>query len=131
MNCLNQFVVNFETSYFPGSGNSTLLDWDSNEGYIIKMNQERTFSLSGYSQVGTGKQLMQGWNLLPVMKNCNVACNQIESLLSGHLVIILEIAGNRMYWPQMDVKTLEELLPGKTYFIKVNSDLMLDFPACQ
>jgi hypothetical protein len=31
----------------------------------------------------------------------------------------------------MEIKSLEQLLPGKAYFIKVDADVMLDFPLCK
>jgi hypothetical protein len=127
------FIIlrNFEETYFPGSGINTLQNWDSNSGYIIKMNQENTLTLNGSAFVSPEKQLFQGWNILPVKAGCSVSCEKIEEKLSGHLIAITQIAGNNLYWPVMEIKSLEQLLPGKAYFIKVDADVMLDFPLCK
>jgi hypothetical protein len=127
------FIIlrNFEVTYFPGSGINTLQNWDSNSGYIIKMNQENTLTLNGSAFVSPEKQLFQGWNILPVKSGCSVSCEKIEEKLTGHLIAITQIAGNNLYWPVMEIKSLEQLLPGKAYFIKVDADVMLDFPLCK
>ncbi len=124
-------LKNFEETYYPGSGINTLQNWDSNSGYIIKMNQENALTLNGSAFVSPAKQLFQGWNILPVKAGCSLTCVMIEEKLSGHLEIITEIAGNSLYWPVMEIKSLENLLPGKAYFIKVDADVMLDFPECE
>jgi hypothetical protein len=124
-------LKNFEETYYPGSGINTLQNWDSNSGYIIKMNQENALTLNGSAFVSPQKLLFLGWNILPVKAGCSVSCENIEEKLSGHLIAITEIAGNNLYWPAMEITTLEQLLPGKAYFIKVDADVMLDFQECE
>jgi hypothetical protein len=124
-------LKNFEGTYLPGSGTNTLQNWDSNSGYIVKMSDQNNLTITGSSSVSPSVQLTLGWNLLPVKTGCAITCEIFEEILSGHLEIITEIAGTNVYWPQMEIKTLENLLPGKAYFIKVDADIILDFPSCE
>ncbi len=105
-------LKNFEGTYLPGSGTNTLQNWDSNSGYIVKMSDQNNLTITGSSSVSPSVQLTLGWNLLPVKTGCAITCEIFEEILSGHLEIITD------------------LLPGKAYFIKVDADIILDFPSC-
>jgi hypothetical protein len=74
-------------------------------------------------------QLDQGWNLIPVVVSCEV---DVEVLFAGfsELIIVKEVAGVHLYWPAFNINTLENLIPGKAYFVALSDAGSIEFPAC-
>jgi ribosome-binding ATPase YchF (GTP1/OBG family) len=64
-------------------------------------------------------QLNEGWNLLPVFSNTEAAINDLFAPFSENLIMIKEVAGTSLFYPQFDIFTLTTLSPGKAYFVKV------------
>lgn len=127
-----QLVIlqNFNGLYYPALGINTLVNWDVNSGYIVKLEQASAMTFSGSPQLNHTIQLTNGWNLVPLTNWCNVTCQNLEQKLAGHLVVVSEVAGSAIYWPAMGINSLNELIPGKAYFIKVDSDFTFQYPHC-
>jgi len=45
--------------------------------------------------------------------------------------VVKEIAGDGIYWPSMNINTLDVLKPGKAYFVRASADVTVTFPECQ
>jgi hypothetical protein len=121
------YLGNGTEYYMPNLGSNTLNNWDSNSGYFIKISEPASFQITGKSNNSRTVQLTTGWNLIPVLSSVNVPCEGLFSALGTAFVAAVEAAGHSVYWPDLEIYKLQELLPGKSYFIRVNQPVMLDF----
>jgi hypothetical protein len=120
-------ISNLGGFYFPATQTNTLGDWNTFSGYRIKMDTQHELEISGSALTDKTIQLQAGWNLLPVLSAENVAIANIATQLGDNLVVISEIAGVNVYWPEMGVYTLQTLEPGKAYFVKVTETSTVSF----
>ena len=121
-------LYNLQGIYLPSQGVNTLGKWDSQSGYVAKFNQETNFELSGQLVENGMLSLNSGWNLIPVLSTCPVI---VETLFENlDVVVVKEVAGWKLYWPDAAIITLDELLPGKAYFVLMNSPGEITFPEC-
>jgi hypothetical protein len=74
--------------------------------------------------------LSEGWNYLPVLNACDNDADELFSQITGNLQIVKEVAGPQVYWPQFGIGTLENIQPGKAYFVLVDEDVELEYPEC-
>jgi len=129
---LNSLVIvkNLTKTYWPAQNINTIGKWSPTSGYIIKVTAPVTLPIIGCDYSPKTANLISGWNIIPVLSDCNV---EIETLFAANLnniVIIKEIAGSSIYWPAMDIKTLLTFTPGKAYFIAATQNFSVTFPAC-
>jgi hypothetical protein len=115
--------------YWPATGTNTLGNWDYSTGYQIKALNDFDLKLTGSKVTDLSLQLDQGWNLIPVVVSCEV---DVEVLFAGfsELIIVKEVAGVHLYWPAFNINTLENLIPGKAYFVALSDAGSIEFPAC-
>lgn len=118
---LNDLIVlqNMNGVFYPEMGINTIGLWDYKQGYKIKTNAETQLNITGWQNEQQTLDLIAGWNLIPIMSNLN---QNIELLFSGlpqNGLLVKEVAGTSLYWPEMNINTLLELEPGKAYFVKI------------
>jgi len=128
----DDFVIMTDNSgvYWPDHSINTLNQWNASKGYIIKMNQPRLLSFEGIRENGKTLILGTGWNIMPVLSTCPVNAETLFAAYPGKLVIIKEVAGSKLYWPEMGINSLVNLTPGKSYFILTNTTINLTFQNC-
>ncbi len=119
-----------EGFYFPAQGVNTLGAWNSRQGYMIKISQPATLQVRGLDAADPALELPAGWSLLPVLSACEVDVADIASQCGGSLIILKDIAGVKMYWPPAGISTLETLVPGNAYLIKLSEPTSITFPVC-
>jgi hypothetical protein len=129
---INSLVIvqNLTKTYWPAQNINTIGKWSTASGYKIKVTQPVTLPVIGTDLSSKALTLVTGWNLIPVLSDCNV---QVESLFAANLnkiTVIKEIAGTNIYWPSVNIKTLITLQPGKAYLMAVSSGFTATFPAC-
>jgi len=125
-------VLRNETGEFdPVNNVNTLGEWDRTSGYFIKLSEGAMLPFYGYLSSERTIQLTAGWNLVPMLRECEISSSNLASQIASYLEIITEVAGTKVYWPEKLVLTLETFVPGKAYWIKVNADCPIVFPACQ
>jgi len=112
--------------YWPGIAN-TIGDWNPHDGYIIKMDAEGIVLFAGPPEGDLTVDLPSGWYVMPVLAACDVASAGVFDPLGGDLVIVKEVAGNRVWWPAVHVYNLTFLEPGKAYQIKMDNAGILDY----
>jgi len=123
-------LITGSVMYYPDQGINTILSFNPKAGYSIKMAEAATLTIPGYFQTDKTIELPVGWSYLPVLSNCHVS---IQALFGGNLsqvVMIKEIAGSNVFWPDMNISTLENLSPGRAYMINMSTSLTITFPAC-
>jgi hypothetical protein len=120
-------LKNLEGVFWPGQNVNTLVSWDVQKGYLIKLTQSADFEIPGYVSDDYTLDLQPGWNLIPVMCSCIMTTSEVYNQLGENLVIITEPAGMNVFWPAMGIQTLQQLAPGKSYFVFVNEGATLIF----
>jgi len=85
---------------------------------------------TGNMQENLMANLSEGWNYLPVLNACDNLSEDLFNAISGNLQIVKEVAGPHVYWPQFGINTLELIQPGKSYFVLVDDDVVVEFPDC-
>jgi len=125
---LNELVIfqNLEGVYWPQENLNTIGDWDYLNGYFLKLNNTASLQIAGTLPENRQIQMPAGWSLIPVLSENPVPVTDFDPLES--LNIIKEVAGTGVYWPVYNINTLQELQPGKSYFIHVSSDEYFEFP---
>lgn len=115
--------------YYPELGINTMFIWTVNKGYKIKLSAEAELSWPG-CPVDKTVNLSSGWNILPVLSQCNVLITELFSANMDKVTVIKEIAGNRIFWPEMGIQTLQILQPGKAYFISLTQSTPITYGEC-
>jgi uncharacterized protein (TIGR02145 family)/uncharacterized repeat protein (TIGR02543 family) len=108
----------FDGNYYQPTSKNTLINWDANQGYFIKMASGGDLVIEGFYPLSRQFDLQTGWNLIPVLSDVPVL---IEDYLFDHLdkvEIVTEVAGINVFWQEMNINTLEMLIPGKAYLVK-------------
>ncbi|MBE0637343.1 MAG: T9SS type A sorting domain-containing protein [Bacteroidales bacterium] len=128
---VNQLVIlqNLSGVYWPSQGINTIGNWDINSGYQVKMSGEVILTVSGIPMVDVTLDLSEGWNLIPVLSGCDVG---VEDLFAGtDLIMVREVAGYKIYWPEFDINTIGTLSPGAAYMVMMGSEDEVVFPTCE
>ncbi len=103
--------------------------WVPHHGYIVKMDQEALVLVEGTAESDLSVDLPFGWCTIPVLAKNVVSSSDLFGQLDPHLVIVKEIAGNRIWWPAMGVFSLTTVEPGKSYQVLLTATVALDFTA--
>lgn len=117
--------------YWPEMGINTLEKWDNHQGYKIKLSDDLVLPLTGSIETEKTILLNEGWNLLPVLSECEVDVENAFAETGGEIVLIKEVAGYGVYWPGFGVNSLVNLVPGKAYHLLSDSNLDFTFGDCE
>jgi hypothetical protein len=98
--------------------------------YAIKLTSANDLEVCGTPLPSRVITLNPGWHYLPVLSECPVNTMGFFGSVLNSIVIVQEIAGSKVFWPAVQVYSLNELLPGKGYAIKVSNQVTLTYPAC-
>jgi len=82
---------------------------------------------AGYQHEDKTFVLNEGWNLLPVLSDQPADPVELFAQMIEHLILVKEIAGNKLFWPEFSVQTLDFLLPGNAYWVKVSQQVTVEF----
>jgi len=116
--------------YWPEENINTIIRWSNQTGYEIKCDTAVTLCLRGDHRTDMTIYLEQGWNLIPVPCKSNVSTTQTSILsdLGDTLVIVKNITGDEIFWPEEGIINLFELKPLNTYKVLVLHDCQITFP---
>ena len=122
-------ILQSETGmYWPGENVNSLIDWDAYSAYKIKMGEDVSLTFYGTWVSNKTVQLAEGWNIIPVLSECDV---DVVDLFSGlDSVLVKEVAGSLIYWSEYGINSLEFLQSGKSYFVLMGSAGEIVFPEC-
>lgn len=129
MGQVDNFIIieNFSGFYMPNDPGNTLSDWDYSSGYFIKTTVASMLDLQGNVPVNKSLNLNVGWNLIPVLSDEQVSIVTLFSGQTGKIDIIKDAIGLSVYWPAYSIATLQHLLPGKAYLVKLNQAATITF----
>lgn len=124
------FAQNMLLTYWPEYGINTFDDAMVPGAFKVVMSNPVSLPLAG-TAANHSLELPAGWSLLQVSSLCPVHYQELIAQLGANLIMLSEIGGESMIWPDGNVFTLTELMPGKAYMIKVVEADQIDFPACE
>jgi len=130
---LNDIIIlqNENGFFYPEINTNTIGQWDNHEGFKIKVEHAVELQISGWNDEDKQVSLHSGWNLVPVLSDCPQPVFTLFDGIIDEIMIIKEVAGMKIYWPEMNVNTLYSLEPGKSYFVFSNSAVSFTFPDCE
>ncbi len=120
-------LQNLDKVYWPFGGINTIGDWDYMSGYFIKVQQAANLTISGQEPEDKTITFVEGWNLFPVLSKNDVSITQLFESNLDDIIIIKDGVGNMIYWPAAGVSTLETLIVGRAYLIKVEEGFSVGY----
>lgn len=123
-------LQNLTGFYLPGQSGTTLTEWSRQSGYQIKTHQPVQLAFAGHVLNENTITIEPGWNLIPVLADCDQPVEQLFADNLEKVVIIKESPGLKIAWPEAGIETLEFLSPGKSYLIFANGAFDLQFTNC-
>ena len=116
--------------YYPSQGINTIGLWNTDYGLKIKVTDDVVLPIMGCTEEDLQISLPATWSIFPVRSTCNVQTSELFDPVMDNLIVIKEIGGNNIYWPEMNILTLQTLLPGKAYMAAVLQTSQITFPEC-
>lgn len=125
-------LQNFSRVFWPAFNINTIGAWDTKDGYTAKVLEDTEIEIIGVKDANDTISFVAGWNYLPIISDCDVLTEALlsELVANNQLVIVHEIAGPGLYWPEQGINTLPVLARGKAYMAKVTEDCEVNFPGC-
>ncbi len=120
-------LQHFSEVYWPDGGINSIGNWDAKKGYFIKTGSSDSLVFEGDITADRTVQVKTGWNLVPVLSEAPV---DIVTLLGANInktIIIREAIGMGVFWPDMGVSNITELVPGRAYYLKATESFVLGF----
>jgi len=114
-----QIILGNNGFYWPSQNINTLINWDPNKGYKIKMNQQACFTILGENTTNKTVMLPQGASFMPVLCSQNVSAASIFNTLGANLLFAYDLTSQQLYWPQGQIYTLVNLVPGRAYLVNM------------
>jgi hypothetical protein len=114
-------------TFFPEEEINTIINWDRLSGYVIKTSGETQITICGAAPSDKTIQLTAGWNLIPVLRETDFPIIDIFAPVMNQLVIIKEVAGVNLFYPEFGIATLNIFQSGKAYLVKVSGDCTVTF----
>ena len=113
--------------YYPAGPVNTIIDWESQSAYKLKMDASAMLPLIGNEETNKTLTLSSGWGLIPVI--CNYPVDAATTLALLDLEVAKDVAGTGVLWPDMSINTLGNLDPGMAYYVLLNSVGSITYPA--
>jgi|GEM_PF-6369603 len=120
-------LQNLTEVYWPMGGINTIGEWDYKSGYFIKLQQEANMEIVGSEPEDKTITFVEGWNLFPVLATNDVAIATLFENNLDDIIIIKDAVGSKLYWPDASISTLETLMVGRAYLIKVKNSFSVNF----
>lgn len=124
------FLLDGENIFYPGGNLDEIKYWDTKNGYIIKTQATIPVTYEGLPVSDLTVTLKEGWNMVPVLVPCLIPMEHINAWLNGKLEVAMAVAGVEVYWPAFDIQTLQTLVPGTAYLIKVSENCSFTYESC-
>jgi len=116
--------------YYPAIGVNTIGIWNGKKGYKIKVTEETVLPLPGCPDSDKTINLTATWNIIPVLSLCNVLLTDVFDPIVDKIIVIKEIGGNKIFWPEAGIQTLQILESGKAYYVAVTQNTSITFQEC-
>jgi len=120
--------------YWPVAGTNTIGDWNSQQGYKVKVTSPSTWTFRGDPVTNTEVELTAGsFSYLPVLTNNMIPLTDVFVNPLVDIFYIYCTQTNEVYLPVLGLFTLSDLTPGFGYYLRMNNDATASFPpaACE
>ncbi len=117
--------------YLPTQGINDIGEWNYQHGYQLYVDGDHILTLTGRSSCSESNpvQLSQGWNILSYLNTTPMNVSQALSPISDKIKIVVNNAAH-VYWPEYDINTVGDMIPGQGYKIKIKEDIQFSYPSC-
>lgn len=105
--------------YWPSQNINLIGNWDTQQGYKIKMNEPACFTIIGDMLEDKTITVATGANYIPVLCAQPVLAAEIFSQFGNSLLFAFDIQTQLVYWPQGGIFTLDVLEPGVGYLVNM------------
>jgi hypothetical protein len=115
--------------YWPQYGINTIGDYNVLEGYQIKMSAPDTLTLTGLAVTPeiTPLYINTNWHLISYLRKTPAPIiNMLGSISS--CVIIVKNGNGMVFWPNYNINTVGDMIPGQGYQIKLITPATLFYP---
>jgi len=118
------------SAYLPDWGFNGIGDWDTSQGYQIKVTTNTELAISGNYVVPelSPLTLLEGWNLISYLRTVNASTIPVFEEIIADVVIVKNGAG-MAYLPDWDFNGIGEMTAGQAYQVKMNADRELLYNA--
>jgi len=123
-------LKNLTSLYWAYAGVNTIGNWDNESGYAIKVYNGFDMEIAGTEFTSTEITLAAGWHYMPVLSSCDVNADELFSPHMDKISIVTDLIGTKVWWPDANVFTLDNLEPGKAYKIRLTEEVTFNFPEC-
>lgn len=135
MPMVNDLIImrNLTSMYWPDFSINTIGSWDLNSGYVLKILSPTEISVCGLPLDNNEILLTSepsSWHYLPSISQCNVSTEDIFGDYVDDIIIVKDLLGQNVWWPEFEIYSLTQLIPGQAYEIKISDDVLLGFPEC-
>ena len=114
-----QWIENQSGIYDPANNINTIQTWTPETGYLIKAVENFDFLLTGTVIQNQNPELENGWNLMPVWRKNEISTADFAQQNPG-IILVKEVAGTKLFWPEYGIQSLLNLQPGKAYWVFLN-----------
>jgi len=123
-------IQTMEKMYYPDAGINNLVVWTYGKGYKIKVDNDVALPMDGCPKANTTINLSPTWNLMPVLSKCDVFTEDLFAQIADKIIMVKEIGGTGIYWPEMQVQSLDVIKSGSAYLVAVSGLCTLTFDPC-
>ena len=119
-----------QQSYIPSVPLNTIGQWNSLEGYQLKMKNARTLCFNGQRILPQAQYIpiTAGWSIIPYYRDSVMSIAAAFASFVADVVIVKDQDGHT-YLPSAGVNTIGTLKPGQGYQIKLSAPHTLLYPA--
>lgn len=123
-------LYNDNGMFWPEKVINTLIDWNPDAGYVVKMDAGSTVTFKGQPNGEKSVMLPAGQSILHIPTGCGISTDELLEQLGEGLVYVQEIATTQVFIPGYSIDNLQFLAPGKAFYIQTTQELTLSFPDC-
>lgn len=126
---VDDFIIawNYSGVYCPSQSINTLQNWNSQDAFLVKTSSACILSINGEVENNKTIVLNEGWNLLPVLSENPVDVEDLLMPVSDKVQILKEGAGPGIFWPDYNINTIGNLMPGSAYYISVTEAIEVSY----
>jgi len=123
-------IRNLSSLYWPSEGLNTIGNWNNNSGYVAKFTEPINLQIGGEDYAAREMTIPSGWSYLPVLSQCEADITTLFGENLSQVIIIQELIGTGVFWPEYGINTIGAFVPGKAYIIKLSASVTVTFPVC-
>lgn len=113
--------------YYPAADLNQIGEYNPQAGYLVKVSEESTLTISGTERISSSVDVNQGWNLLAYPLEEEHDVRSIVNGLGGGQIEQVKDATGRFFVPAFNFSNMEPLIAGQGYWVKVTEDSVLDW----